>query len=237
MYIPNSIAEHAFRNIKAHPHYKAVMQIVEKNCYDQFYMVGGMVYRNLAIAYHKDNVISQKLYAATVDYDFLVMGIPRKVWIPNGWKIKRRQNTSSSYGTRQAPRKNSYTLEFQTPYPHEEYCKIDLISIYDITPKRKPIVQDYFAAVPLDVQAIAYDTNKDRVFGHGIDAVVSKTVRLQNRNGLINPPPFAEDAEWYGREKAESMGFRFVTKGGYRKPPCTCESRDLLWHGCRCGGG
>jgi hypothetical protein len=229
MFIPRLSAEKAFSTITGHPRYEEVMEIVRKNSYDAHYMVGGMVYRNLAIAYHKEKDENVLKAAGKADFDFLVLGKPRRVCVPSGWRI--REGIRSSYGGYHNERKHSITLV-------SSECKIDLISINDIAPhKKKAGLLDYFAAVPLDVQAVAALPEHNFVVGHGINAIVSRTVKLQNRNGLIFAPAIPSDAIVYAETKARSLGFRFLnTERKTRGRVCTCPSRDLFWHGCRCGG-
>lgn len=237
MLIPRYIADKGFDKIKGHPSYDTVMQIVEKNCYDPYHMVGGMVYRNMAIAYHKETDRNVLGAAETADFDFLVMGKPRDIFVPKGWRIRRRER--STYGGYSDERK--FSMTFVAPQNIKSLIgfyefKVDLVSIHDICPqKQNPTLQDYFRAVPLDIQAIAANPHKQIVRGPGIDAIITKSVSLQNRNGLIYAPEFAEDADFYAEDKADTMGFRFLGKTN-KKRLCDCTSRDIFWHGCRCGG-
>ena len=176
-----------------------------------------MVYRNLAIAYHGNRNDVANNNAAKADFDFVVLGKPRDFFVPEGWRLKR--NTYS--------KKNSLTFIYQA---HNKRLKLDIISIRDIPGGNT--VRDYLDFVPLDIQAIAAQPEYGRCFGEGINAIVTKKIRIKNTDGFLHDH-YPTD---YAFRKAASMGFYFVNTAKQTSRPCLCDSRDLLWHGCLCGG-
>jgi hypothetical protein len=218
VFIPRSVANTAFAAIKSHELYDDICKIVRKNCYDTYYMVGGMVYRNLAIAYHgkKNSIANTNISKA--DFDFVVLGKPRDFFVPEGWRLKRNTYT----------KKNSLTFIYQA---RNKRLKLDIISIKDIPGGNT--VRDYFDFVPLDIQAIAAQPEYKRCFGEGISAIVTKKIRLKNVDGLIHSYQVPRQ---YAAGKAASMGFQFVDTARRNHRPCSCNSRDLFWLGCQCGG-
>lgn len=111
--------------------------------------------------------------------------------------------------------------------------KVDFIDIEDASQKSNASVEDYFAAVPIDIQAIALDWRKGVIWGDmALSAIKWKEIRLKNSTKLL--PNL--DTNLYMRDKAESLGFRINTDTPHR---CYCypESPSLLFiNGCKCGG-
>lgn len=158
---------------------------------------------------------------------------------PGGSSYSYPNATRAHYGQpltklRNTPDKRIHSA---TAVHNDTLTKVDLISLKDITrlsDTKLGSIGDYFNAVPLDVQAVAYDLEADMLLGPGIKAIQSKVVSWNNQKNL-NPYHYAPD---YIASKAKALGFAFKRDKQINTilpHKCTCTHK-FLWEGCKCGG-
>lgn len=114
-----------------------------------------------------------------------------------------QRNSSLVRWEKQELRRDQYLAVPGKRYDDDEvYCKIDLINLNRIVWENRKIkppswfqfwkksptkctLDDYFASVPLDIQAVAFDPNKELFSGPGIKAVVDRKIRVNNHDSLV----------------------------------------------------
>lgn len=180
---------------------KMVQQISSK-----WYLVGGQVFRRLA-----GHSTEQQ------DYDFLCFDIIRKEF--PGWELTRGK--LDPFG----PKASSLKNKMKQSLRYEKEIVVDFISIEDF---EEHTLEGYFKQVPLDIQAIAWDPEKNKISGHGLEAIKQKKITIQRLDSILSAGH--KPAEYL--QKKMLKGFK-VGKG---KHVCFCDHRDLFLKGCLCGG-
>lgn len=169
--------------------FNSAVEIVRKNSSGNLWIIGGFVYRTIV----------QRLYGVergNVDLDFLISSPTPELQLPDGWKIEINH--------------------FGNPRFVRGKTMIDYIPLstvyYPLSFGCEPTVENVFAFAPLNIQAIAYDFDRDRIIGErGIDAIERKMVEMNH------PVCLAECAKRKGmsvqdfiEQKARSVGFGYV---------------------------
>lgn len=232
--------------------FKEVRRMADGFC-SKWYLVGGRAYRTLAEELH-----SEKCSASDCDWDFICFDTTRQAIQFDGWKKTRGPGSVATklddddqglkpYGfvpIRKALKKTGGAIRslpveqrkrssrFESPLGH----KVDFIAIEDIK-EEGGTLQDYFNAVPLDIQAIALDFKARLCIGDmGISSVCRKTIRLKGREALES---VGNDPDTYVASKIQSllpMRFTLTQEARHR---CYCfpdDIKSLFIHGCKCGG-
>ena len=232
--------------------FKDIRSMVQGFC-SKWYLVGGRAYRTLAEELH-----SEKCSANDADWDFICFDTTHQLIKFDGLQKTRGpgstfnpddQAIKSTYGFTTVRRAINHRRKLGGPksLPVEERKrssrfeggeyghKVDFIAIEDIKEGGK--LEDYFAAVPIDIQAIALDFKQRMFIGDmGIAAVCRKTLRLKNRIALEDA---GNDPDTYIEAKKQSllpMRFLLAQEARHR---CFCFPDDikaLFIHGCKCGG-
>lgn len=233
--------------------FKDIRSMVDGFC-SKWYLVGGKAYRTLAEELH-----SEKCNANEADWDFICFDTTKQAIQFDLWTKTRgpgstfnpddSQVVKSSYGfttvrkalnARKKMGVQSLPVEqrkLSSRFEGGKYGqKVDFIAIEDIKPEGGKL-EDYFEAVPIDIQAIALDFKKRTFIGDmGVASVCRKTMRLKNRIALED---VGNDPDSYIESKKQSffpMKFTVVEDVRHR---CYCFPDDikaLFIHGCKCGG-
>jgi len=210
--------------IKSDPNYEEVYSVAKDNSNSKLYLIGGRVYRAVAEVFH-----GRDCSLNSCDWDFLAEKLSTFTSVPKKW----HHESYSDYGGRVLV--NPYKIGKQTgcikfakpPHPSkgQDGIKIDLVNLsklYGIAVKYKHsflgikfskqqnTLDDYFNAVPMRVQAIAFDPLEDKFyFGKSLADICNETISVNNYDALTH------HAELHNkgisailREKADSLGFK-----------------------------
>lgn len=172
--------------IKDCEEFPEALEIVKKNSSGKIWLIGGFVYKTIA----------SQLYGLPkpkVDLDFVVEYPVTDFNLPSGWRADKNR--------------------FGNPKLMKGKKQIDYVplgNIYSIIQRQiEPTIENFLTGVPLTIQSVAYDVNKNRVIGEiGIDALQRKVVE-------VNDLHFAEYAakkknkslQSMIQEKADDLGF------------------------------
>lgn len=137
------------------------------------WVIGGLVYRNIV------NGLYGKRGDEVYDFDFIVENPVsfEQIKLPQGWQIIR--------------------TGLGEPRFVNEHKQIDLVALDNSVnpPEIKNLpkmdttekLENYFRRVPLNIQALAYDTDNQKVVGNvGIRAIKDKKIRVNNIDECIN---------------------------------------------------
>jgi len=223
--------------------FKEVKRMADGFC-SKWYLVGGRAYRTLAEELH-----SEKCSASDCDWDFICFDTSLQDIQYDGWKKTRGPGSVNSidsdeysfrpikYGklTKGVRSLSVEERKRSSRFEGGKYGqKVDFIAIEDIISENGTL-QDYFNAVPLDIQAIALDFKARLFIGDmGISSVCRKTIRLKERTALksVDPDTYIES------KRVSLLPMRFTINESVRHR-CYCFPDDikaLFTHGCKCGG-
>ena len=167
--------------------YAESLEIIRKNSLGKIWLIGGTVYRT---------IVSQ-LYGTQkpeTDLDFIVEKPVEKFDLPFGWYVRENRFGNAKFinGAKQI-----------------DY--VPLKTIFSICQRNiEPSIENYLSGVPINVQAMAYDVDTEKIIGDvGIEALLQGVVAVNNLY-------FAEyAANKKGKpvnamiqEKADSLGFK-----------------------------
>lgn len=162
------------KEIANNKNYDEAFSIVKTNSVNgNIWVIGGLVYRNIVSGLYRKQ--EDEVY----DFDFIVENPVKlkQINLPSGWEI-----TKTGLGE---------------PRFVNGKKQIDLVTLdnsVDPSEKNKAgqmnsqeKLESYFRRVPLTIQAIAYDVNKQKVVGEiGIKAIENKKVEVNNFDGCIS---------------------------------------------------
>ena len=160
------------------------------------YLVGGAVYRNLAWhAYRAPRV--------PCDVDVLVRRIEYPLCVPRGWMVEFHE-----YGVRHASGPYEVRESETVPRFLQGEVSVDIISLETLC-GRDAALKDYFACVPLSVQAMAIDVESRKVWGSvGVSALEYRRVWVNNRKeAIVRAGRRHVTLEQFVEERARSLGF------------------------------
>lgn len=249
MFLRHKITEKAIALIESHELWQDAINIARRNCYGRVYLVGGALYKTLAAVIHDFEPPPIK------DFDFLIDGVPDRIWLPQnkliatgipfgGLRIKNKM-WSWRHTDQQLPLPMPYDSTenpLKARYPNSERARngdfhIDLLAAPDVRKLAKVgeetnLRKAYCKAVPLDIQQVVYDIEADRLYCDGaIKALTTRQIGVSNLNN-INYDAYMSAAT-YAAEKALGLHkFRSI-KNTLEKCKCT---HNLLDYGCLCGG-
>jgi hypothetical protein len=136
------------------------------------------------------------------DWDFLAEDLVSSVTIPKKWCYTYRDSywgdvTRSPYQEKKT--RSSLHLTKTQKDSSKVLHKIDLVKLsrvhgvqelikpkFSWVPfwKPQPTLNDYFLAVPLDIQAVVFDPIHEQFLGPGIEAVLRRQVGVNNVKGI-----------------------------------------------------
>jgi hypothetical protein len=190
--IPIEVIVEAILRIKTDPMFVEAYNIAKANTDGGVFLVGGKVYRNLISVIYKIDC-----GAKDCDWDFLTAKIKRKVKIPKKWCFEEYD----SYWGKQL--RSPYIVEKNRGFvqfikhtekaPKKQLCKIDLMNIKQVFGikhssfwRRTPTIENYFDAVPMTIQAIAFDPVEEKFLGTvGLQAILEQKIGVNNHPSIV----------------------------------------------------
>lgn len=168
------LSPYLIKSLQKDFNFREALEIVKQNANSgKIWLVGGSVFRPLVEEiYH----FKKK---EDYDFDFIVETIKKSedLQIPRGWNLKKTQHGS--------PRllKKGKQIDF---WPLDEaILHSDKLRLSKMSSSEK--LESYFKRVPLNIQAIAYDTIEKKVLGEtGIKAIADKKIEINNLNECRN---------------------------------------------------
>lgn len=165
-----------------------VKELVELITDDPVYLVGGKVYRSLALARHGVG------NPQGGDFDILVEG------------SFNMQCASSAWGGDWETEEDVLYDLSGVRFVHQ---KVDglVVDVFSCVS-----VEEYFKGVPLDIQAIAYDIVNEKIWGEkGVAAIEKKVIHINNlENCLFSASKSGKTINEYIDEKNKGLGFKIV---------------------------
>lgn len=148
--------------------FKEVLEIVKTNVKSgNIWIIGGIVYRSII------NELYKSKSDENFDFDFILEDPidSKKIKVPEGWQITK--------------------TNLDCPRLIKGKTQIDFIPLADISAKKRfgwdATIDNYFRQVPLTIQAIVFDIQKDKVLGNlGVDAILNKEIKINNLNECRN---------------------------------------------------
>ena len=137
--------------------FQEALVLVRKNTTGKIFLTGGYLYNYLLFGNTK----------RAEDIDFLITeNLNKKIILPKEWKIKI--NT------------------FNHPCFIKKDMKIDPVQLrkhsFIIKEKMKPTVKSYLKSTPLNLGAIVWDTEKNKLYGgKGLKAIKEKQIKIHNK--------------------------------------------------------
>jgi len=181
--------------LESSPEFEEAFNIAKKNSTGKIWAIGSFVYKNIIKEIYREKL--QKL--SEIDIDFLVEGKPEgRMYIPRGWELRM-----TSY-------LNPYFLQ------KEKKIMVDLNFLSNIhsilTRNLEPILKHFLTGTPLTIQSLAYDCDKEVIFGNiGKSSIEQKRVEINN----LNEAGF--EAKKRGitlgelvKEKADELRFNYI---------------------------
>jgi len=243
----NGQRKEILRRIKADPYWLEVVTLVQRNVSGKFYLVGGKLYRTaLEVCYGID------AGSVKADWDFLALKVePQYVSLTNGWRFARFPIRDEEEAYPEEMTVRSARLEKRQTrnvvagivVPSlfgrlKVLTKLDIIDVRDTQNYRKPLndISGYFDAVPISIQAIAYDFHKDEIIGdRGIWSIMNRTIFV-NPTFDIRRENYRSPSQWrdYFNKKEQTTGCKL--KSGKHTCYCYPENHAMLSWGCKCGG-
>jgi len=244
----NEYKKEIMRRIKASPLWAEIITIVDRQTSGKFYLVGGKLYRTALEVIYGINAASTE-----ADWDFLALKVERQHGLfTANWSF------SNFPGQTERPL-GAYPKEYTTWSARLEkhevrksvdaglrrcrklilLCKLDIIDVRDTQATRSNpqyTICGYFNAVPISIQAIAYDFETDEIIGdRGLWSIINKKIFLNPTFDLPNAR-YRSPSGWkcYFKEKETSTGCKLLA--GKHSCYCYAENHTLLWLGCKCGG-
>jgi hypothetical protein len=162
------------------------------------WVIGGLVYRNIVGGLYKKK--GNEIY----DFDFLVENPVKfeQVNVPADWNITR-----TGLGE---PRFINGQKQIDLASLDNAINPSESENLSNMNSEEK--LQSYFRRVPLNVQAIAYDTIKKKIVGEmGIEAIKDKKIQINNLDECIS---FCRrhrmSVDEFINKKANALGFETV---------------------------
>lgn len=172
--------------IYENPEFLEALEIVERNSSGNIWLIGGLVYRNLAhILYDVEK--------PETDYDFIVEK-PKKIVLPSNWKLKKNRYDGPKFVG------EKFNIDF-----------IPLSSVHSILRRKLDFTfENYLTGTPLTIQSIGYSIDDKKILGDvGLRALLDRTVGVNNlEQAEIYSFKKGRSIEEIIRRKAESLGFR-----------------------------
>ena len=166
-----AVLEQCAYELSIDPNVHEGYEIVRKNSIGEITLVGGTVYRRLAYIAHGIEL------KPNTDLDFIVPDWKKPLTTPElvikigayGEFVRKglikQDDIVSSVRFRRGGAKQT----------------IDMLVMRNLPHVQRPIREDYFGSVPLDIQAIGYDFKTRTIIGDvGINAVFNKEIRINN---------------------------------------------------------
>ena len=141
------------------PQYQETLKILMDNSKTEIWLVGGMVYKTLINKLYKT-------FLVTHDLDFLTHK-QAQLDLPVGWSEQKTKHGE--------PRLQNGEIRVDIMWLENMHSIIERGLDYK--------VEHYLSGVPLTIQSIAYDVRGKTLLGEaGIDAILSKTVKVMNQD-------------------------------------------------------
>ena len=167
------------------------VKIARKNHPSSIWLIGGFLYRTLAIELHGSPAL-----APEVDFDFLVDAPTASLFVPQacqGWEIVRNEYGNPKY------RQGSFQIDF-VPLPSVAHI---------IRRKVDPTIRNFLTGTPLTIQSLAYDVLGGQITGPiGIKALFGGKIEVNDPASaafysLKKKKPISQIIQ----EKAEELNF------------------------------
>lgn len=203
MLIRQSDVDAALNNIMSQPNFSECIKLARKAAGDgKLYLAGGKLYRSLIEVIYGTDAKSNKC-----DFDFITTSI-HAVDLKDGWQLNLKKG-KEPYVDANGNQRSSHFI-------NEEYgSEMDIVYIPTIIQVKEGelpnSIDGYFASVPLDIQAIAVDTDTAELLGQvGQLAILERLVKVNNKRSLKDYCDFKYmNYEAYIRKKAESVNFAY----------------------------
>lgn len=154
------------RSLEDFPLRDKIFQIARENSYgSRTAIIGGFVYSGIARALY--NQIPAPRQSDKIDIDIVIEekigGENNRLRVPKKWRV-----TQTKYGV--SLRRDNVNVDLNY-----------LEGFHALQQRSNPKLEDIFPLTPLNVQAIFYDINEEKVVGDmGIEAIEKKEVRVNN---------------------------------------------------------
>ncbi len=173
--------------LKKSKEYLEALKIVKSNSQGKIWLIGGMVSRSIIKSIYGHLQLKH-------DLDFLVEKLNNKLVIPKNWKISKNR--------------------FENPKLIKGNTEVDIVPLetaeYIRENKLKPSIKNFLAGTPLDIQAVAFDIEKEKLIGPlGIKALQKKEVRINNsKRFLARTQRKSRTSEELLQQTAKSLKFK-----------------------------
>jgi len=171
--------------LESNQKYHLASNIVLGNSFDNVWLVGGMVYRNLAYCLYG-------IRPPRVDFDFLVECPTSELFLPPGWRMRKNRHGN--------------------PKLKRRGLKIDFMLLENFTLGSGYKIRsfdEYLSSVPLTIQSIGYNIVTGELRGEvGIAAIETKTVAVNNvEEAKIKASRLFTSVNRLVKRKAKSLNF------------------------------
>ncbi|MDO8564062.1 MAG: hypothetical protein Q7R87_03575 [Nanoarchaeota archaeon] len=157
------------------------------------YLVGSFIYRKLIKLLHNPDLVEPK------EINYLVSKHKSKdtFILPEQWNVKH--NKGRPYISSNDGRKVTVSTLSSFHFIRDD--------------QRGENIGNYLGYVPFNINAIAFDLQSNRIIGKsGIEAISERILRISNMDAVKHyiKKNNIDDIDRHLREKAESLGFRYV---------------------------
>jgi hypothetical protein len=184
----------AIDRIKNDQEFEEIYHLAQTNSQGQLLLVGGKVYRTLI-----ETLYGTECRAQTCDWDFLTQKLIKKANVPRKWDVEVKDaywgtiKKVAPYVVTQSPGCYRFYKKYFADITHERVHRMDLMQInkvyaikYPSFWRRKLSIDDYFRAVPFNIQAFAFDPLNERIFGsdEAHIGLLSREIKLNNLKAM-----------------------------------------------------
>ena len=176
--------------LKKNKEYLEALNIVKSNSEGRIWLIGGMVSRSIIKSIYGHVQLKH-------DLDFVVEKLNRKLVIPKNWKISKNR--------------------FENPKLTKGNTKVDIVPLetaeYIKENNLKPLIKNFLAGTPFDIQSLAFDIKKEKLIGPlGIKALQQREVHINNsKRFLARAQRKSLAPEKLLQRTAKSLGFKFIS--------------------------